>query len=58
MLKYCSLMIARMMKNRRVNELLQEETSTVFDFFSTKCNLRETEMKRYIRQQERVTWRS
>ena len=26
-----------------MNKLLLEDTSTVFDFFSTKCNLRRTE---------------
>jgi len=29
-------MVARVMKERRVDKLLQEDTSTVFDFFSTK----------------------
>ena len=36
MLKYCFSMIARVMKKSRVNKLLMEDTSTVFDFFSTK----------------------
>ena len=34
-------MVARVMKKRRVNKLLLKDTSTVFDFFSTKWNLRE-----------------
>ena len=38
-------MVARVMKKRRVNKLLQEDTSTVFDFLSTKCNLRESTEK-------------
>ena len=38
-------MVARVMKKSRVNKLLQEDTSTVFDFFSTKCNLRESTEK-------------
>ena len=31
-----SLMVARVMKKSRAFKLLQEDTSTVFDFFSTK----------------------
>ena len=34
-------MIAHVMKNRCVSKLLQEDTSTVFDLFSTKWTLRE-----------------
>ena len=39
-------MVARVMKKRRVNKLLLEDTSTVFDFFSTKWNLRERRKKK------------
>ena len=39
-------MIARVMKKLRVNKLLLEDTSTVFDFFSTKWNLREIRKKK------------
>ena len=54
-----SLMVARVMKKSRVLELLQEETSTVFGFFSTKWNLRERRKeKRQCKQHAVVTWTS
>ena len=48
--------MVRMMKKRRVDKLLMKDTLTVFDFFSTKCNLLERRKKmRQYKQHAVVT---
>ena len=52
MLKYCFSNNCPCDEKSRVNKLLKEDTSTVFDFFSTKWNLRERrKKKRHNRRQ-------
>ena len=47
-------MVARVMKKSRVKKLLEEDTSTVFDFFSTKCNLRK--IRKWKRQKKTAAY--
>jgi len=58
-LKYCFSNGCAVMKKSHAFKLRLEDTSTVFDFFSTKCNLREIRReKRHDKQHAVVTWTS